>query len=137
MDEHAEVVAFVDGLASRGKPLSLGPRGGIRAPGAEPHEKAFIRAHRPAVLAELRRPSRASSRPGRSRAEWSATRAPEPEPVVYAWRGRRVTNDDVVSCLTGLGDQALFDYRSGELRKSEAFEMTRVWLRARAELRCW
>jgi hypothetical protein len=137
MSDRADVAAFLDRLAARGLTVSVGPRGGLLAPGAERADRAFIRAHRAAVLAELRRRSRASSRPRRSRAERPATRAQEPEPLVYAWRGRRVTNDDVVSCLTGLGDQALFDYRSGELAKSEAFEMTRVWLRARAELRCW
>jgi hypothetical protein len=130
-----EVAAFLDGLAARAVVVSVGPRGGILAPGAERHERAFIRANKAGVLAELRRRGRAATRAARPAAGKSPRRAPEPEPVVFAWPGRRVTDADVLECLRGAGDQALTDYRSGELPKADAYDMTKHWLRERLEMR--
>jgi hypothetical protein len=128
----ADVAAFLDGLAARGLVVTVGPRGGLLAPGAERHERAFIRANKAAVLAELRRRTPAAPKP----APPARPRKPqEPEPTVFAWRGRRVTEDDVLACLRGFGDQSVEDYRTGELTKADAFQMTRVWLREREELR--
>lgn len=50
------------------------------------------------------------------------------EPEIYV-RGHRINENDVKDCLRGLGDSALRDYESGALSKSEAYEMTRTWLK--------
>lgn len=45
-----------------------------------------------------------------------------------------VTEDDVIACLAGLGDDFVSRYRSGELSRDEAHSMARRWKRQSFEL---
>lgn len=143
---NGKLTDFVTGLAAQG--VTLAVRNGrlwvlpaTAFSGLTTAQKEFIRDHREELktlaraggLPPVHSAARAELKPARPARRRLPAASTEPEPVVFAWRGRRVTEDDVVECLTGLGDRALADYRSGELSKREAFDMARAWLREIAD----
>jgi hypothetical protein len=106
-------------------------------------EQAILRRHRDALKQLIKSGAPIVSRPPQAEPPAVAPqpttptpppKRPEPEPVVYAYNRRRVTDADVLECLEDLGGRALADYRSGELSKQEAYEMTAVALRQLEEL---
>lgn len=128
-----KLTELADRLEARGVRCGATAAGNVKVPrtGLEPQERELIQAHKSEFVALLR------GRASRSRAAKPSRRPrpkPEPEPVVYVWPGRRVTEADVLECLRGAGDETLADYRSGELPKADAYDMTKHWLRER-ELR--